>query len=78
MRDFNEVTFHAKKNGGRPFHHSQSSQFQEWVNHAGLVDLGFYDNSLTSTNARDGIDLIKERSSHALVNAQWLDTFPQT
>lgn len=45
---------------------------------AGLVDIGYSGCPFTWTNARDDLDMIKERLDRALVNARLLETFPHT
>lgn len=45
---------------------------------ASLVDLGYNGNTFTWTNARDGMEIIRERLNRALANPEWLVKFPHT
>ncbi|XP_056683220.1 uncharacterized protein [Spinacia oleracea] len=76
--DSNEVTSQSEKMGGRPFRSGQCTDLQNFMDVAGLVDLGYHGNPYTWTNARDGAGLIKERLDRALANSPWIDTFPHT
>ncbi|XP_056688797.1 uncharacterized protein [Spinacia oleracea] len=76
--DMNEVTSQSEKMGGRPFRSGQCKDLRNFMDAAGLVDLGFHGNPYTWTNARDGAGLIKERLDRALANSPWLDIFPHT
>ncbi|XP_056690122.1 uncharacterized protein [Spinacia oleracea] len=57
---------------------NQSRDFTNFVDAAGLIDLGFSGCPFTWTNARDGIEMIKERLDRALASPKLLDLFPQT
>ncbi|XP_056697424.1 uncharacterized protein [Spinacia oleracea] len=76
--DLNEVTSQSEKLGGRPYRANQSRDFTNFVDAAGLIDLGFSGCPFTWTNARDGIEMIKEMLDRALANPKLLDLFPQT
>ncbi|XP_056692109.1 uncharacterized protein [Spinacia oleracea] len=78
MGDLNEITSQADKQGGRPFRFSQCKDMNNFVDAAGLVDLGYDGCPFTWTNARDGAALIRERLDRALVNSPWLHIFPHT
>lgn len=78
MGYLNEVTSSIEKKGGRPFNPNQCLDLHNYMDMAGLVDLGFQGNPHTWTNARDGAALIKERLDRALANAKWLECFPKT
>lgn len=74
--DLNEVTSQAEKQGGRPFRTGQCRDLNNFVDKAGLVDLGYSGCPFTWKNARDGAALINERLDRALANATMLDNFP--
>lgn len=78
MGDLNEITGQGDKQGGRPFRTSQCRDLSNFVDAAGLIDLGYNGCPFTWTNARDGAALIKERLDRALVNSPWLQVFPYT
>ncbi|KAL2928959.1 hypothetical protein RDABS01_034370 [Bienertia sinuspersici] len=60
MGDMNEVTNQNEKVGGRTFRHAQCSDFNNLMDNAGLVDLGFHGNQFTWSNAREGFALIRK------------------
>lgn len=74
--DLNEVTSQAEKSGGRSFRTGQCRDLNNFVDAASLVDLRYSGCPFTWTNARDGVDLIKERLGRAMANSRMLDTFP--
>lgn len=74
--DFNAITSHVEKVGGRLFASSSSGGFQEVINSCGLVDLGFNGNSFTWTNERQGNANIKKRIDCGVANQQWRTLFP--
>nr|XP_021842389.1 uncharacterized protein LOC110782531 [Spinacia oleracea] len=76
--DMNEVTSQSEKMGGRPFRSGKCKDLRNFMDAAGLVDLGYHGNPYTWTNARDGAGLIRERLDRALANSPWLDIFPHT
>uniref|UniRef100_A0A803LLL4 Uncharacterized protein n=1 Tax=Chenopodium quinoa TaxID=63459 RepID=A0A803LLL4_CHEQI len=78
MGDMNEVLSQNEKMGGRPVANSQGAHFSEWVDAAGLIDLGSNGPKFTWDNGREGIDLIRERLDRALSNAEWLRAYPNT
>uniref|UniRef100_A0A803MJW8 RNase H type-1 domain-containing protein n=1 Tax=Chenopodium quinoa TaxID=63459 RepID=A0A803MJW8_CHEQI len=57
---------------------STPCNFSDWVDEAGLVDLGYNGPAFTWNNGRDGMELIRERLDRALANAAWLDLNPHT
>ncbi|XP_021861101.2 uncharacterized protein [Spinacia oleracea] len=78
LGDLNEVTNQAEKSGGRAFRSSQCSQLHLLADAASLVDLGYNGNPFTWSNAREGLELIRERLDKALSNPSWLNTYPNT
>lgn len=59
--DFNEVANHNEKRGGRIFRPGQCTDFNNWMANASMADLGFSGNPCTWNNARQGLEMIRER-----------------
>lgn len=78
LGDMNEFISQSEKMGGRPVRSSQGRNLINFMDDAGLVDIGYNGCKYTWTNARDGIDLIQERLDRALANSPWMDNFPHT
>ncbi|XP_056698546.1 uncharacterized protein [Spinacia oleracea] len=74
----NEVISQPEKMGGRPVRGSQGRNLINFMDAAGLVDIGYNGCKYTWTNVRDGMELIQERLDRALANSPWLDNFPHT
>ncbi|XP_056692071.1 uncharacterized protein [Spinacia oleracea] len=78
LGDMNEITSQSEKMGGRPFRVNQGKDMLNFMDEAGLVDLGFNGSPFTWTNARDGHNLIQERLDRALANSPWMEAYPHT
>ncbi|XP_056688698.1 uncharacterized protein [Spinacia oleracea] len=76
--DMNEITSQSEKQGGRPFRVNQGKEMVNFMDEAGLVDLGFSGCPFTWTNARDAHHLIQERLDRALANSPWMEAYPHT
>lgn len=76
--DLNEVTNQGEKSGGCSFHSSQYACPLNFMDLAGISDLGFNGNPYIWTNAGEGVELIQERLDRALASSRWLDILSQT
>jgi hypothetical protein len=74
--DFNKILDQSEKIGGRPFACSSCDPFREFINHHGLIDLGFTGNPFTWSNNRNGDRLIKERLDRGFASPDWINLFP--
>jgi hypothetical protein len=70
--DFNHVLDQSEKLGGNPVASSSHCPFKHFIDHHGLVDLGFVGNPFTWCNNRKGIDSIKERLDRGLASIDWI------
>jgi hypothetical protein len=68
--DFNAITSHEDKLGGRPFTNSSTNPFLDFINDFGMIDLGFSGNAYTRSNHQQGLGLIKERLDKSIANSQ--------
>ncbi|WOL13903.1 hypothetical protein Cni_G22683 [Canna indica] len=75
--DFNAITSQDEKEGGRLKPASSIDGFNEFINKACLVDLGFTDSKFTWTNRSFELNLIRERLDRSLVSGQWRHLYPQ-
>lgn len=78
LGDMNEVVSQSEKMGGRPVRSNQGRGLIDFMDDAGLVDIGYNGCPYTWTNAREGMELIQERLDRALANSPWMDNFPHT
>ena len=74
--DFNHVLDQSEKLGGRPVASSSHYPFKHFIDHHGLVDLGFVGNLFTWSNNRQGPDTIKERLDKGLASIDWIHLHP--
>jgi hypothetical protein len=74
--DFNFVLDQFEKLGGRPVASSSHCPFKHFIDHLGLVDLGFVGNPFTWCNNRQGFDTIKERLDRSLASSNWVHLHP--
>jgi hypothetical protein len=74
--DFNFVIDQSKKLGGRPVANSSHCPFRNFIDHLGLVELGFVGNPFTWCNNRQGIATIKERLDKGLASHDWVHLHP--
>jgi hypothetical protein len=70
--DLNYVLSQSKKLGGRPVASSSHCPFKQFIDHFGLVDLGFVGNPFTWSNNRQGAASIKERLDRGLASLSWI------
>jgi hypothetical protein len=74
--NFNSITSHDDKYGGRLFKSMSANPFIDFVNTFGMVHLGFSGNPYTWSNHRQGVGLIKERLDRSLASSGWIRFFP--
>jgi hypothetical protein len=74
--DFNFVIDQFEKLGGKPVASSSHCPFRNFIDHLGLVDLGFVGNPFTWCNNRQGIATIKERLDRGLASFDWVHLHP--
>jgi hypothetical protein len=70
--DLNYVLNQSKKLGGRPVASSSHCPFKQFIDHFGLVDLGFVGNPFTWSNNRQGAASINERLDRGLASLSWI------
>jgi hypothetical protein len=70
--DLNFVLNQSEKQGGRLVASSSSCPFKKFIDHSGLVDLGFAGNPFTWCNQRQGHANIKERLDRGLASLSWI------
>jgi hypothetical protein len=75
--DFNFVIDQSEKMGGRPVASSSHCPFKHFIDHLGLVDLGFVGNPFTWSNNRQGFETIKERLDRSLATLDWVHLHPK-
>jgi hypothetical protein len=75
--DFNAFLSQADKLGGRPVVHSANVGFKNFINHFGVVDLGFAGNPYTWCSHRQGFATIKERLDRGLATSNWIHLHPK-
>ena len=62
----------SKKSGGRPVDSSSHYSFGGFIDHFGMIDVGFVGNPFTWSNNRQGLDNIKERLDRGLASPTWV------
>jgi hypothetical protein len=67
----------SEKLGGRPVASSSNCPFKGFIDHFGLVDLGFSGNPFTWCNQRQGNATIKERLDRGIANLNWIHVHPK-
>ncbi|XP_048496063.1 uncharacterized protein LOC125495441 [Beta vulgaris subsp. vulgaris] len=75
--DFNEITSHSEKWGGRNPKQNRMLAYSEAMDNCNLIDLGFKGPRFTWFNKRKR-NPIFERLDRAWVNSLWLNTFPES
>jgi hypothetical protein len=70
--DLNFVLDQSEKQGGRLVASSSSCPFKKFIDHFGLMDLGFARNPYTWCNHRQGLATIKERLDRGLATLSWI------
>jgi hypothetical protein len=66
--DFNSVLDQSKKSGGRPVDSSSNCHFKNFIDHFGMIDVGFAGNTFTWNNKRKRVEKIKERLDRGLAS----------
>jgi hypothetical protein len=67
----------SEKLGGRLVASSSLCPFKGFIDHFGLVDLGFSGNPFTWSNSRQGNDSIKERLDRGIASISWVHLHPE-
>jgi hypothetical protein len=62
----------SKKSGGRPVDSSSNCHFKNFIDHFGMIDVGFAGNTFTWNNKRKGVEKIKERLDRGLASPAWV------
>jgi hypothetical protein len=75
--DFNFVLDQLEKLGGCHVASSSHYPFKNFIDHHGLVDIGFARNPYTWFNNRNGFATIKERLDRALASLDWVHLHPE-
>jgi hypothetical protein len=75
--DFNSILVQAEKQGGRPVSGSSHCPFKRFIDHFGMIDLGFAGNPFTWSNNRLGLENIKERLDKGLASPSWIHLHPE-
>jgi hypothetical protein len=75
--DLNFVLDQSEKQGGRLVASSSFCPFKQFIDHFGLVDLGFVGNPFTWCNNRKGQAFIKERLDRGLTSPSWIHLHPE-
>jgi hypothetical protein len=75
--DFNFVLDRSEKLGGCPVASFSHYSFRNFIDHHGLVDIGFARNPYTWFNKRKGFATIKERLDRALASLDWVHLQPE-
>lgn len=73
--DFNEITSHSEKIGGRFTDDPGMHDFQNFILTNGLMDAGFVVNQFTWSNNRRGTSRIWQRLDRALISHDFLEHF---
>jgi exonuclease III len=74
--DFNSFVDQTEKSGGRPVDCSSHSPFRSFIEHFGMIDVGFVGNPFTWSNNRHGLENIKERLDRGLASPAWVHLHP--
>jgi hypothetical protein len=75
--DFNFVLDQSEKLGGCHVASSSHCPFRNFIDHHGLVDIGFVGNPYTWFNNMNGFVTIKERLDRALASLDWVHLHPE-
>jgi hypothetical protein len=77
IRDFNFVLDQSKKLRGCPIASSPHCPFRNFIDHHGLVDLGFAGYPYTWCNNKKGLAATKERLDRAIASLDWVHLQPE-
>ncbi|XP_057723959.1 uncharacterized protein LOC130939910 [Arachis stenosperma] len=75
MGDFNAITTHHEKEGGRSKSNTSIQDFNDFINSGNLMDLGYEGEKFTWCNRQFGGNLIRERLDQVLVSRSWREEF---
>lgn len=75
--DFNFVLDQYEKLGGRPVARSSHCPFKRFIDHFGMIDLGFVGNPFIWCNNRQGNATIKEHLDCGLATPNWIHLHPK-
>jgi hypothetical protein len=67
----------SEKKGGRPFASSSNCDFKNFIDHFGMIDVGYAGNPFTWNNNRKGLENIKERLDRGLASLSWVYLHPK-
>ena len=76
--DFNDITSNEEKWGGRKREQGSFQDFNNFIEHNGLIDTGFEGNPWTWSNHWSHEGEIKQRLNRALVSHDWSQIFDRT
>jgi hypothetical protein len=62
----------SEKHGGRLVASSSHCPFKRFIDHFGMIDLGFTGNPFTWSNNRKGLENIKERLDIGVASPSWV------
>ena len=65
-----------RKIGGRPITSSSNCSFRKFIDHFGMIDVGFAGNPFTWSNNRKCLKNIKERLDRGLASSSWVHIHP--
>jgi hypothetical protein len=74
--DFNSVVDQTEKSGDKPVESSFHCPFRNFIDHFGMIDVGFVGNPFTWSNNRQGLENIKERLDRSLASPAWVHLHP--
>ena len=66
-----------EKQGGRPVASSSYCHFKRFIDHFGMIDLGFAGKPFTWSNNMLGLENIKERLDRGLASPSWIHLHPE-
>lgn len=75
--DFNDFLWHHEKLGGAPCNPNRQRFLLQFMEDNALWDLGFKGQKFTWRRIRYGEVLVQERLDRALVNEDWIKTWPE-
>ncbi|KAK9942560.1 hypothetical protein M0R45_008218 [Rubus argutus] len=78
LSDFNEILTNEEKEGGLSHTWNHPRYLRGFMDLNGLIDVGFSGPKFMWENRRTGTELIRERLDRAIVNSQWLTSWPNT
>jgi hypothetical protein len=67
----------SEKKGGKPVASSSNCASRKFIDHFGMIDVGFAGNSFTWNNNRKGLENIKERLDRELASPSWVHLHPE-